>query len=227
MLPYRKSAITALVLFLFAVTGTTLVALTYEGTRERIAINERETLLRKLHQLITPERYDNTLFTDTLQVQDAKLLGTPEPVMVYRARREGKPVALVMAPVAPDGYSGSIKLLVGINYDGTLAGVRVIAHHETPGLGDGIDEERSDWIYFFDGKSLDFPPLQYWKVKRDGGVFDQLTGATITPRAIVKAVRKSLLYYREHRDALYATGTTAASEPAENRTNQPPEATGS
>jgi electron transport complex protein RnfG len=206
MLSYRKSAITALVLFLFAVTGTALVALTYEGTRERIAANERESLLRKLHLLIAPDRYDNNLFMDTLQARDEKLLGTPEPVMIYRARREGNPVALVMAPVAPDGYSGSIKLLVGINVDGTLTGVRVISHHETPGLGDGIDEERSDWIYLFNGKSLEYPPQQYWDVKRDGGIFDQLTGATITPRAIVKAVRKSLLYYRQHGDDLFAAG---------------------
>ena len=148
--------------------------------------------------------YDNKLFEDTLQVRDEKLLGTDEAVTVYRARREGKPVALVMAPVAPDGYSGTIKLLVGIGYDGTLTGVRVSAHHETPGLGDAIDEERSDWIFGFDGKSLDNPPLERWRVKRDGGAFDQLTGATITPRAIVKAVKKTLLYYREHRAALFA-----------------------
>jgi electron transport complex protein RnfG len=132
------------------------------------------------------------------------MLGTDEAVTVYRARREGKPIALVMAPVAPDGYSGAIKLLIGIGYDGTLTGVRVSAHHETPGLGDAIDEERSDWIFGFDGKSLDNPPLDRWRVKRDGGAFDQLTGATITPRAIVKAVKKSLLYYREHRADLFA-----------------------
>jgi len=204
MLSYRKSAITALVLFLFAVTGTALVALTYEGTRERIAANERENLLRKLHLLIAPDRYDNNLFMDTLQARDEKLLGTPEPVMIYRARREGNPVALVMAPVAPDGYSGSIKLLVGINVDGTLTGVRVISHHETPGLGDAIDETRSDWIRSFDGKSLQAPDVERWAVRKDGGEFDQLTGATITPRAVVKAVRNALLYYQDHQEALFA-----------------------
>ncbi len=201
---YRSSAITAVVLSLFAIAGTALVAYTHDQTRERIAANERETLLRKLDVLIPRDHYDNKLIEDTLEVRDEKLLGTSEPVTVYRARREGKPVAVVMTPVAPDGYSGSISLLVGIGYDGTLTGVRVTAHHETPGLGDYIEEERSDWIYGFDGKSLDNPPLERWGVKKDGGAFDQLTGATITPRAIVKAVRKTLLYYREHRDALFA-----------------------
>ena len=201
---YRSIGITAVILFLFAVIGTGLVAVTYTGTSDRIAANERERLLRKLHVLVPPARHDNDLFADTLMVRDEILLGTSEPVTVYRARRNELPVALVLAPVAPDGYSGSIRLLVGINYDGSLAGVRVVPHRETPGLGDAIEEERSDWIYGFDGKSLENPPTARWEVEKDGGDFDQLTGATITPRAIVGAVRKSLLYYREHRDALYA-----------------------
>jgi electron transport complex protein RnfG len=209
---YRTSIITAVILCLFAVAGTAMVAFTYEQTRDRIAANEREALMRKLNMLIPKGHYDNKPFEDTLQARDRNLLGTDEPVTVYRARLGGKPVALVMAPVAPDGYSGAIKLLVGIAQDGTLTGVRVTEHHETPGLGDAIDEERSDWIYGFDGKSLDNPTLDQWRVKRDGGAFDQLTGATITPRAIVKAVKKSLLYYRDHRTELFAKAPTAAGE---------------
>jgi electron transport complex protein RnfG len=211
---YRNSVISAIILCLFAIAGTAMVAFTYDRTRDRIAANEREVLMRKLNVLIPQDRYDNKLFEDTLQVRNVKLLGTDEAVTVYRARLEGKPVALVMTPVAPDGYSGAIKLLVGIGYDGTLTGVRVGAHHETPGLGDAIDEERSDWIFGFDGKSLDNPTLERWRVKRDGGAFDQLTGATITPRAIVKAVKKTLLYYREHRDELFAD-TTQSDKKAE------------
>jgi electron transport complex protein RnfG len=218
---YRNSVITAVILCLFAITGTALVAFTYDRTADRIAANERETLMRKLNVLIPQGRYDNTLYEDTLQVRDRNLLGTAEAVTVYRARREGKPVALVMTPVAPDGYSGSIRLLVGIGYDGRLTGVRVSAHRETPGLGDAIDEERSDWIYAFDGKSLDNPPPERWRVKRDGGAFDQLTGATITPRAIVKAVKKTLLYYREHRPELYA-GALQPDTKAEPRKSSPP-----
>jgi electron transport complex protein RnfG len=200
----HQITITAAVLLLFAVIGTLLVALTFEGTREQIAANEREALLRKLNVLVPPERYDNAIFEDTKQVSNDHLLGSAEPVTVYRARRNGKPVAVVMAPVAPDGYSGSIRLLVGINLDGSLSGVRTLAHRETPGLGDKIEVERSDWILGFDGKSLGNPPLGAWQVRRDGGAFDQFTGATITPRAMVKAVRNSLIYYRDNREALFA-----------------------
>ena len=202
---YRQIVITTIILLLFAIIGTALVAYTFDNTRERIAANERATLLRKLHHLITPEQHDNMLLEDTLTVINRPLLGTSEPVAVYRARNAGQPVALVIAPVAPDGYSGSIKLLVGINVDGTLSGVRVVSHRETPGLGDAIDESRSDWIHRFDNRSLGDPPLERWKVKKDGGDFDQLTGATITPRAVVKAVRQALLYYRDNQDALFAS----------------------
>jgi electron transport complex protein RnfG len=211
---YRASLITAVILGLFAVAGTAMVAYTYDRTRERIAANERETLMRKLNVLIPQDQYDNRLFADTISVRNEKLLGTTEPVTVYRARCQGQPVALVMAPVAPDGYGGAIKLLVGIRYDGTLTGVRVTAHHETPGLGDAIEEERSDWIYGFDGKSLHNPPLQRWRVKKDGGAFDQLTGATITPRAVVKAVKNALLYYRKHRKTLFAGGASSSAKGA-------------
>ena len=137
-------------------------------------------------------------------VTSRPLLGTSEPVAVYRARKAGQPVALVISPIAPDGYNGSIKLLVGINSDGTLSGVRVVGHRETPGLGDAIDESRSGWIHIFDNKSLGNPLPERWKVKKDGGDFDQLTGATITPRAVVKAVRQALLYYRDNQEALFA-----------------------
>ena len=200
---YRQSFITATILLLFALAGTALVAFTYDSTRERIAANERATLQRKLNLLIPPQAYDNTLLEDTLQVRDAAVFGTEQPVTVYRARQGDAPVGLVMATTAPDGYSGSIRLLVGINVNGTLGGVRVVAHRETPGLGDAIDEERSDWIRIFDGKSLDNPPQARWAVRKDGGDFDQFTGATVTPRAIVKAVRQALLYYSEHQPALF------------------------
>jgi electron transport complex protein RnfG len=205
---YRQIIITAIILLLFAVIGTSMVAYTFEQTREQIRANERAILLRKLHRLIPADQYDNVLLEDTVTARDETLLGSDEPVMVYRARKNDEPVALVIAAIAPDGYSGSIKLLVGINLDGTLSGVRVVAHRETPGLGDAIDETRSDWIRIFDGKSLQSPGLNRWAVKKDGGDFDQLTGATITPRAVVKAVRNALLYYQGHKDALFAPAVT-------------------
>jgi len=201
--PYRQIIITTIILLMFAIIGTTLVAVTYEGTRDQIAANERATLLRKLHRLIAPEQHDNVLLEDVLAVRDVTLLGTDEPVTVYRARKDGKPVSLVIETIAPDGYSGTIRLLVGINIDGSLSGVRVVGHRETPGLGDAIDETRSDWIHVFDGKSLDNPEAAGWAVRKDGGSFDQLTGATITPRAVVKAVRNALLYYRQHQETVF------------------------
>ena len=207
---YRQIIITTIILLLFAIVGTTLVAFTHDQTREQITANERATLLRKLHRLITPDQHDNMLLEDTVSVLDETLLGSDKPVMVYRARKDGEPVALVIAAIAPDGYSGSIKLLVGIRVDGTLSGVRVVAHRETPGLGDAIDETRSDWIHIFDNKSLQSPGVSRWAVKKDGGDFDQLTGATITPRAVVKATRNALLYYRDHQEALFAPAATTA-----------------
>lgn len=195
----------------FAVIGTAMVAITWQETRDEIAENERRVLLDTLNQLVPAERYDNDLFTDTITVTNEEMLGTDEPVTIYRARRDGEPVAALLTPVAPNGYSGAIRLLVGIEYTGRLAGVRVLGHKETPGLGDLVEKSKSDWIIQFDGASLAQPPLPEWKVKRDGGAFDQLTGATITPRAIVAAVKNALLYYNGHREKIFARNDDAAS----------------
>jgi electron transport complex protein RnfG len=206
----RQILVTGLFLFLFAIVGTAFVAFTYEETAERIADNERAALLRRLREIIPPEMHDNDLFHDTIKVHDRALLGTDEPVTVYRVRKGGRPIAVVLTAVAPDGYSGTIKLLIGILFDGTVVGVRVVAHHETPGLGDAIEVERSDWIIRFSGRSLGNPAPERWKVKRDGGVFDQFTGATITPRAVVNAVRLALVYFSRHQVELFAENTPTA-----------------
>jgi electron transport complex protein RnfG len=200
---YRNIAFSTVFLFLFAVVGVGIVAFTHDRTAARIAHNEKVALLRSINELIPTDRYDNDVFTDVIRVRNEELLGTAEPVPVYRARKGGWPVAAVLAAEAPDGYNGRIKLLVAVNADGTLAGVRVVNHRETPGLGDRIEIERSDWLRGFDGRSLDDPPEKRWKVRRDGGDFDQFTGATITPRAVVKAVYRVLLYYRLQGNALF------------------------
>lgn len=185
-----------------AALGIALVAATHARIAPRIAANEREALVRKLAAILPPEVEISALLRDTFEVRDPNLLGSAR-TLVYRARRQGDPVALVIAPVASDGYGGPIKLLVAVLKDGTLGGVRVVKDSETPGLGDKIEATKSDWILGFAGKSLVNPPLAKWKVKRDGGAFDQFTGATITPRAVVKAVRNTLIYVRQHRQALY------------------------
>jgi len=200
---YRPVLISAIFLFLFAIIGTGLVAYIFESTEERIAENQRRALLKSLNELVPEELYDNDIYADILYVQNGELLGTDAPVPVYRARKNGWPVAAVLAPVAPDGYNGSIRLLVAIQLNGKLAGVRVIQHRETPGLGDRIEAERSDWVLEFNGKSLLDPQENNWKVKRDGGTFDQFTGATITPRAVVKAVEEALLYYKAYGQTLF------------------------
>ena len=202
---YRQIIITAVILLLFTVLGTSMVAFTYDGTREKIAANERATLQRKLNQLLPAGSYDNDLLEDRITVTLPEANERDKVITVYRARNNSADAGLVMTAVAPDGYSGRIKMLVGIRADDTLSGVRIITHRETPGLGDAIDEQRSDWVLGFDGKSLGNPPIKQWRVKKDGGVFDQLTGATITPRAIVKAVRRTLLYYQANREMLYST----------------------
>jgi electron transport complex protein RnfG len=189
---------------IFAIVATTLVALTESNTREQIKENERQALLNAINALIPHEKYDNAILTDTIALAATEMLGTEEVTKVYRARKKGEPVAAVFTVVAPNGYSGRIKMLVGIYHNGTLAGVRVINHKETPGLGDKIDEKRSDWILGFEGLSLQNPVSAKWKVKKDSGAFDQFTGATITPRAVISAVKKSLEYFRTHRDELFA-----------------------
>jgi electron transport complex protein RnfG len=111
-------------------------------------------------------------------------------------------VAVILPVTAPDGYSGTIELIVGVNRDGTVAGVRALQHRETPGLGDKVDVKKSDWVLDFNGHSLGQPPEEQWTVKKDGGVFDTFTGATITPRAVTAAVKRGLLYFDAHRESL-------------------------
>ena len=130
-----------LMLAVFAIVATTLVAFTEESTREQIRENERQALLEAINVLVPKQEYDNNILSDTLVLPPTPQLGTEEPTVVYRARKNGHPVAAVLTAVAPDGYSGSIKILIAIYTDGTLAGVRVISHKETPGLGDKIDEK--------------------------------------------------------------------------------------
>ena len=203
------------VLATIAVVGAGLLASTKQLTDPVIQANLRADRLNQLHELVPHDRYDNELLRDTIRVEDAAHLGTNKPVTVYRARQSGKSVAVAFRAVAPDGYNGRIDLLVAIWRDGTLAGVRVISHAETPGLGDQIETAKSDWITQFAGHSLGQPPADTWKVKKDGGAFDQMTGATITSRAVVKAVRRALRFYQlRGPEALFARDDAGTSRQA-------------
>ncbi len=199
----RQILLSGVFLSLFAVVGTTLVAFTEYSTSAAIAENERQVLLRNLYALLPRDKLDNDIAADTLQLPASALLGTDDASTLYRARLDGEPVAAIFNSVAPDGYNGKIHLLVGVYIDGSLAGVRVVKHAETPGLGDAVEIRKSPWINDFAGKSLANPAPERWRVKRDGGDFDQFTGATITPRAVVAAVRNTLLYYQQNADMIF------------------------
>ena len=190
------------VLALFAFLGTALVAVTYQGTKEQIAENERLALLKSLGQLVDPGQYENNLLEERITLKADPLLGTTEPSYAYLAKIAGKVHTVLFTPTTQEGYSGTINLLVGINQQGSLVGVRTLQHKETPGLGDLIDIQKSDWILSFNGRSLDNLSQKEWAVKKDGGVFDEFTGATITPRAMVRAVYKSLQYFEQNREQL-------------------------
>lgn len=202
----------ALALGLVAVIGTALLAGVNQLTRERIEAQERRFVLEQLEQLVSADRYDNAMHEDQISLAAVAGFATGQEITVYRARMAGEPVAVIMKLTTGEGYNGRIGLLVAINADGSLSGVRVTSHKETPGLGDGIELAKSDWILGFNGRSLQHPAPADWAVQRDGGAFDQFTGATITPRAVVKAVRNSLEYFSTHRDALFHTppGTRVA-----------------
>jgi electron transport complex protein RnfG len=181
---------------LFALIFIFLLAFTFELTRDRIAIQEQLRLEAQFKELLVPGSYDNEPTTDIFQATDSQRT-------VYRVRKGNRPVAVMIKTVARDGYSGSINLLVGIKTSGELLGVRALEHKETPGLGDEINLSRSDWILGFNNKSLTNPTPNGWAVKKDGGVFDSFTGATITPRAVVGEVKKTLIYFNDHQQELF------------------------
>jgi electron transport complex protein RnfG len=200
----RESLRTAGILLAFAAAGTALLAFTFALTRPIIARNEEQAKLALMTQVLPRGLYDNDLLRDAIELPPSPELGTAAPGHAYRAWLKGQPAAVVLEAEAPDGYSGRIRLLIAIRTDGGLAGVRVVAHRETPGLGDYIEAAKSDWIQLFRGKSLENPPAKDWKVKKDGGQFDYMAGATITPRAVVRAVRRALEYHAQHRERMFA-----------------------
>ncbi len=200
----KNILITALLLTLFSAVGAAIVGLTFSQTVDDIKYNEKRTLLRKLNNIVPADAYNNDLLLDTLIIKPQELLGTDEDTLVYRARNNDENVAVVFSSIAPNGYNGPINLLVGVYADGRLAGVRVVKHRETPGLGDAVSVTHSNWILDFDNRSLTDPVAKQWKVKRDGGIFDQFTGATITPRAVVEAVHNALIYFDNNQAQLFS-----------------------
>jgi Na+-translocating ferredoxin:NAD+ oxidoreductase subunit G len=187
---------------LVASAGIALVSTTHRCTEARIAAQARLVPQQRLETVLPASKYDNDILRTERRI-DAQAIGSAGSALVYVARREGQPVAVVFDVVSPDGYHGPIRLLIGVYRDGTIAGVRVVSHHETPGLGDAIEARKSGWILQFAGKSLYDPPADEWSVDRDGGAFDQISGATITSRAVVGAVRRALVYFADRKAKLF------------------------
>ena len=204
----------ALTLALLALLGTALLAGVAQWTRPRIAEQERRAMLAQLEALVPADRHDNAMHDDSFSFLASDGLFAGQTITVYRARLGDRPSAVVLKLAAPDGYNGDIHLLVGIDAAGTLTGVRVTSHRETPGLGGQVDSARSDWLLGFTGRSLTDPPPAGWRVRKDGGVFDQFTGATITPRAVVNAVRVAQELFARRGDEWFAHPSDA-SEPDE------------
>ena len=199
---------TALNLLFFTVIGTAILAFTFNITFERIAQSEETAKLKLINQVAPQSQYDNDLLKDTIIIAANVQLGTEQDTIAYRGRLKDRPSIFVLEAIAPDGYSGKISMLIAINYDGSVSGVSVVTHKETPGLGDYIDIAKNKWITLFAGVSHANHQEDGWKVKKDGGQIDYMAGATITPRAIAKAVHKALHYFEENRDKLFSAKVT-------------------
>jgi len=195
----------------FALVTTGLIAVTFAGTKDRIQRAQEKQLLSVLNELIPENSHTNELNLDCIIVNAPEQLGTTQDKRIFRARNGSENVAAVIETSAPNGYSGEIKMVVAVSLNGTSIGTRVIEHKETPGLGDKVDLRVSDWVLSFADVPFSGKDDKRWQVKKDGGQFDQFTGATITPRAVVQAVKSTLVYYNANRDMIFNTASNCAS----------------
>ena len=195
----------SIALALFALATALVLSSVDNLTRDKIDYAERMAAQRALLEIVPPERHNNDLLLDTQPVPEAfwSVLGLDKGGNIHIARYNGQPIAAIIPTVTPDGYSGDIAMIIGVNSEGTIAGVRVVQHKETPGLGDKIDLKKNNWILSFNGKSLSNTATSEWAVKKDGGQFDQFTGATITPRAVINQVVATLVYFNQDRERLF------------------------
>ena len=225
----RRVVITAVILAVFFGLGVGFVAYTQQKTADQIELNRQAVLLGQIMAVLGSETHDNNPAEDAFLLPDPQALNLGEPVLEpaeegvlpasltarereramaagqlgFRAREAGRVTAVAIPVVTHRGYSGDIRLLVGVDADQEITGVRVLEQNETPGLGDKIKADKTDWIRDFTGRRLGDPPVEDWAVKKDGGAFDQFTGATVSPRAVVEAIEDVLLYAREHRRQLF------------------------
>lgn len=204
----KHASKTAITLIAFAMVFTALLAYIFQITKLPIEKSEAKARLALFRQIVPQSMHNNDLLKDAISIAPSDLLGNNQTTIANRARINNEPAAIILEAIAHDGYSGDIKLLIAIRADGSLSGVRVLSHKETPGLGDYIDIAKDNWIKLFDNQSLNNVggnqlPADKWKVKKDGGQFDFMAGATITPRAVVKAVHKALQYFELNKATLF------------------------
>ena len=207
--PIWKSGVTLAIVAAFC---TSLVALTWQLTADRIEANEKEWLERSLQPALAGLFFDSAVTESMISIPTPHDLPGSDAAIIYRVYAGEKPVAALFVVSARDGYAGPIRLLIGVAMDGSVTGVRVLDHRETPGLGDRIETIKSDWVLQFDGHSLQNPEPPKWAIKGDGGQFDQLTGASVTPRAVIRAIKETLTYFEANAVAVFAA-------PAENQTS--------
>ena len=203
-----KSGIT---LAAIAAICTSLVAATYHLTADRIAANDKALLEQSLHPALSDLFYDSGVSESRLVLAPPHDLPGNDEAIIYRVYANDEPVAALFVVTARDGFAGHIRILLGVDMSGVVTGIRILKHRETPGLGDKIDASRSDWVEQFPGRSMGDPEVTGWAIRRDGGQFDQLTGASITPRAVIKAMRDTLLYFNANRDQIFAAPATEES----------------
>ncbi|ADI30740.1 electron transport complex subunit RsxG [Methylotenera versatilis] len=201
---FKHAIKTAITLVAFAFVGTAMLAYVFDITRAPIEASEKEARLALFKEILPESTYDNDLLKDTVEIAPNEQLGNRQPTLANIAKLNNKTAGVILEAIAHDGYSGDIKLLIAIRADGSISGVRVLAHKETPGLGDYIDIARGNWIKLFNDESVNKTAATQWKVKKDGGKFDYMVGATITPRAVVKAVFKALQFYDANKTTLFA-----------------------
>ena len=191
-----------------ATVCTALVAATWYFTADRIAANKKALLEQSLQPALANTFYDSSVSESRLVLGPPHGLPGSEAAIIYRVYSANEPVAALFVVSARDGFAGPIRILLGVNYNGVVTGVRILEHRETPGFGDKIDPRKSDWVQQFASRSLQDPVAAHWKIQSDGGDFDQLTGASVTPRAVIKAIRDTLLYFEAHRDEIFAAAAT-------------------
>jgi len=191
-------------LVLFALAAAALLSSIQQSTRQRIADNELAERLKSLQALLPTSVYDNEPHKDYMSAVDTGLLGSNKPLPIYRIRRGEQPIAAIVTAVAPNGFSGKIRILVSIDMRGKIIGVRAVSHSETPGLGDRIEAEKSDWINGFAGLSTTDPLTPEWILDRDGGNFDHLTGATVSSRAVLNAAKNAVIYFNANNAEIFS-----------------------